>query len=242
DFNPEWNVYEIKFSMRVARTNQTFTVDLANNGEGNYLTLGFDSETSRIFIDRSKMRNNFSHPAYNSIMYAPIKISEDSILDFHVFVDQSSIEVFANDYKTVLSALAFSKPSATGITMRSEGTSTDLISLKAYNLNSIWDVQPSEIINNTTEIIGNNDTPKLFPNPVSGGDIITLQWKNPVKISEGKLSLIAMNGQEVHKVLLNKIETDNIILDIPEFYLSNGLYILQLHSENINFTKKIIIQ
>ena len=241
-FNPEWNVYEMKFSIRITEKSQIFSVDMANNGIGNYMTLGFDAKTSRIFIDRSKMRNNFSNPAYTSTMYAPLKIPEDSILDFHVFVDQSSVEVFANNYKTVLSALAFSKPSATGITFHSEGNTTDLISLEAYKIKSIWGVLPSEIIDNVIDKNRSTNTPILYPNPVSGGDMITLQWENPINISEGQLSLIAMNGQEVRRISLRNIFTNCLTLDLKDTPVTKGLYLVLLNSENINFRQKLLIQ
>ncbi|HKB91538.1 MAG TPA: GH32 C-terminal domain-containing protein, partial [Opitutaceae bacterium] len=71
----------------------------------------------------------------------------------HIFLDHSTLEVFADDGRAVISDQIFAPEGYGGITMYSVGASARLNSLQAWHLSSIWrdtaDV-PSELSSSLT--------------------------------------------------------------------------------------------
>ena len=72
-------------------------------------------------------------------MTAPLD-AKDGKVRLHIFVDQSSIEVFANDGEVTMSALMFPGPESLGIELFSENGEATLANLSAWELDSIWGV------------------------------------------------------------------------------------------------------
>lgn len=69
-------------------------------------------------------------------------VSSDGTIRLHIFVDQSSVEVFANNGEVTLTALMFPSPESTVIELFSEGGKTVMKDLRAWELASIWGVGP----------------------------------------------------------------------------------------------------
>ncbi len=70
-------------------------------------------------------------------MYAPVKLQVNK-LRLHIFIDQSSIEVFTNDGEVVLSATTYPSEKQIGLEVFSEGGATKISFLNAWELSSIW--------------------------------------------------------------------------------------------------------
>ncbi len=68
-------------------------------------------------------------------MKAPLG-NDGQKLRLHIFVDTSSIEVFARDGQTVMSAVTYPSPAQTGITLFSEGGQVQVALLEAWKLNN----------------------------------------------------------------------------------------------------------
>ncbi len=68
---------------------------------------------------------------------APLALTNGK-LTLRVFVDACSVEIFANDGSTVLSALVFPDATATGIEFFSEGGTAVLSEFNIWELNSVW--------------------------------------------------------------------------------------------------------
>jgi fructan beta-fructosidase len=56
----------------------------------------------------------------------------------HIFVDRSSVEVFANDGEKVMTDRIYPPPGSTGIEMYSIGDAGKVISLTVWPLKSVW--------------------------------------------------------------------------------------------------------
>jgi fructan beta-fructosidase len=56
----------------------------------------------------------------------------------HIFLDDSSIEVFGNKGETVLSERIFPSPESIEVEYYSKGGNSEINSLKAWELKSIW--------------------------------------------------------------------------------------------------------
>lgn len=82
-----------------------------NNDKGETLLIGFDRASNRFFVDRQKAGpNDFSPNFAPQIDYAP-RFSNKETIKMRLFIDASSVELFADDGATVMSELFFaSKP------------------------------------------------------------------------------------------------------------------------------------
>jgi sucrose-6-phosphate hydrolase SacC (GH32 family) len=109
-------------------------------GNGRKLMVGYDTEKEQLFIDRTNCTDvsdsNFLK-AFAVKMSAPLRLSK-KLLKLQIFVDRSSVEVFANDGEKVLSATTFQSEEQTGVEFYAIGGSSKIINLKAWKLKSIW--------------------------------------------------------------------------------------------------------
>ncbi len=74
--------------------------------DGGELIVGYDEATAQYFIDRTRAGNARFYPAFAARVVAPEKQQSDSI-GLTIVLDRSSVELFAEDGKTVLTALYF---------------------------------------------------------------------------------------------------------------------------------------
>lgn len=233
EIQPEWNVFEMKVSFRVEK-DQLFSIDLADDGLASKLSIGFDAARSQVFIDRTNLRNSFSNFSYLKKMNAPVRIPEDSIITLHIFMDQSSVELFTDDYGTVLSALAFSRPSDNAVSFHSEGPVTRILSLDYWDLNSIWGITPGMV--NVHEGSGSpSEMLRIYPNPVNRGDRIRLKVEFEVS-TETRLTLLDSTGRIVKEELI----FGNAGLDTGA--LAPGMYYVNVTHGKESQAQKLIIR
>ena len=95
------------------------------------------ARTSTLFLDRLNSENAGFNTRFAKYLTAPLA-AQDGKIRLHIFVDQSSIEVFANDGVLTMSALMFPNPDSLGIQLFSENGASNLLSLTAWPLDSIW--------------------------------------------------------------------------------------------------------
>jgi fructan beta-fructosidase len=60
------------------------------------------------------------------------------LLKLHIFVDCSSVEVFANDGEKVMTDRVYPPPGSDGIELYSRGSGGKVLSLKIWQIESIW--------------------------------------------------------------------------------------------------------
>jgi fructan beta-fructosidase len=230
DFVPLWNVYELKAKFKLNSSSQVFGLNLAE-ANGQKIVVSFDARTSVLSVSRPV--THFSYGG-SRVSKAPVVLSQDSILDMHIFLDQSSIEVFANNYKTSISCLAFTHVNETGVSLFSTAGSVTLVELEAWPLKSIWGINPDEVERPTTitSIDRSAEGISLFPNPVKPGQ--QLDIKLPVK--PDSICLFDSQGQ-----LHWHPETSNLSFKIPESFKA-GLYFLRIQSVGKTQTMKIIVE
>lgn len=87
--------------------------------------------------------NATPHPVagghYPKYAQAPLG-ARDGAIRLWIPVDQSSVEVFANDGERTMTALMFPDPASTGIELFAEGGRGVVQDLRAWELASIWGV------------------------------------------------------------------------------------------------------
>lgn len=127
------SVYEliITADLTVAKS---FAVKLRENSSQETV-LSYDKESNILKLNRDKSSANPNH-----ILTGEREVSlpiENNILKLHIFVDKSSVEIFANDGQAVMSSRIYPDKNATGVKFVSDGDvkikSLDFYKLKTGN-------------------------------------------------------------------------------------------------------------
>ena len=77
--------------------------------------VGVDISTGRIFVDRTRSGKTDWSPEFPARVSAPLKHAQDNSIPIEIVVDNSSIEVFAEDGETVLTDLIYPAATSQGI-------------------------------------------------------------------------------------------------------------------------------
>ncbi len=139
EFQPPRNTYELDLTFQITDPAAKFGVRTAVNGSYG-VTVGYDVASSIVFLDRTIPENGGFNARFAKYSAAPLQ-PQDGKIRLRIFVDQSSIEVFANDGEVTLSALMLPEPDSLGIELFSENGAVQLLDLSAWELESIWSVE-----------------------------------------------------------------------------------------------------
>jgi beta-fructofuranosidase len=69
---------------------------------------------------------------------APVTIKQGEKLSLRIFVDKSVVEVFVNGRQCVAARVYPGLKNSTGVSIRAQGQSAQLLSLDAYQMKSIY--------------------------------------------------------------------------------------------------------
>ncbi|MCF8302031.1 MAG: glycoside hydrolase family 32 protein [Bacteroidales bacterium] len=135
EFKPERNVYELTAEFVTGDTRE-FGFNLCKKGsEG--LVVGYRPEDEKVYVDRRHAGNTGFHPEFAKVYEGPLK-ARNGLVKLHIFIDQSSIEVFGNEGETVISCQVYPDEDDLSIELFSEGGKVHLSSLNAWMLKSVW--------------------------------------------------------------------------------------------------------
>ncbi len=132
-FVPDENVYELDASFATDVSN-TFGLNLCV-GEGRKVVVSYDTDSHNLVIDRTHC-SDVQIPKFSRMAYARVE-PVDNKIRLHIFVDKSSIEIFANDGKDVFTLLTYPGEAQTGIELFAQKKGTKM-ELDAWMLKSIW--------------------------------------------------------------------------------------------------------
>ena len=132
-FVPDENVYELDASFSTDVSN-TFGLNLCV-GEGRKVVVSYDTDSHNLVIDRTHC-SDVQIPKFSRMAYARVE-PVDNKIRLHIFVDKSSIEIFANDGKDVFTLLTYPGEAQTGIELFAQKKGTKM-ELDAWMLKSIW--------------------------------------------------------------------------------------------------------
>ncbi|MGH9582622.1 MAG: glycoside hydrolase family 32 protein, partial [Bryobacteraceae bacterium] len=128
--------FEMKATIRLGTARQIVWNLL--QGQNDRTLVGFDAVKQQLFVDRSHCAGAHFSNAFPSRTVAPLDLAGEP-LRLHIFVDRSSVEVFAQGGRVVMTNLVFPKPSSTGLSLSSSGGALQSIHLNMWKLNSIWE-------------------------------------------------------------------------------------------------------
>ena len=127
------NVYEITAEFDVKGT-EPFGFYICE-GDGRNLTLTYDPRSQNLTLDRTNVADT-EIPKFQRMAFCKVPLKDGKLL-LNIFVDKSSVEIFANDGASVMTTLTFPGETQTGVSLFSLGNKNS-VKLNAWRLNSIW--------------------------------------------------------------------------------------------------------
>jgi fructan beta-fructosidase len=107
-------------------------------GPGEETLVGYDAPASEVFVDRTKSGQVSFSNLFPSRETAPLS-AENGNVKLHIFVDWSSVEVFGDVGQVCITDQIFPMPSSDGLALFANGGNARLVSLRIWQLRSIWD-------------------------------------------------------------------------------------------------------
>jgi len=106
-------------------------------GNEEQTVVGYDARSDSVFVDRTESGMVDFHNAFAARNEAPLALQNGRVR-LRLFVDRSSVEVFANDGARVLTHRIFPDTSSNGVSLFATGGTARLIRLDAWSLRSAW--------------------------------------------------------------------------------------------------------
>ncbi|MDR8393409.1 glycoside hydrolase family 32 protein [Aliifodinibius sp. S!AR15-10] len=122
----------------------SFSVDEADTvgfkvaqGTSEETVVAYDAVNGYLFVDRTNSGQTDFNENFAGVHKAPLKQVEGEV-KLHIFIDRSSVEVFGNDGRVVITDRIFPSDGSDGISLFTTGGSAELQSLDIWQLNSSW--------------------------------------------------------------------------------------------------------
>jgi fructan beta-fructosidase len=113
-------------------------------GAGEETLVGYNVPAGEVFVDRTQsgqasFNNLFTNnsSSYPSRETAPVS-AKNGRVKLHIFVDWSSVEVFADHGRAVITDQIFPSAASDGLALFAKGGSAKLVSLEVWPVRSIW--------------------------------------------------------------------------------------------------------
>jgi len=102
--------------------------------------VGVDLRKSQLFVDRTRSGETSFDPGFPGRQVSPLDPSRGRPVRLHIFVDRSSVEVFANGGEAVISDLIFPSAASRGVEFYSLGGQAKVLGLDTWKLKSAWEI------------------------------------------------------------------------------------------------------
>ena len=127
------NTYEIEAEFNV-KGKESFGFNLCE-GYGRRLVLSYDPASENLTLDRTNVAD-VEIPKFERMAFCHVPLRDGKLL-LNIFVDKSTIEIFADNGAAVMTALTFPGEDQTGVSLFSLSRSAS-VRLNAWPLSSIW--------------------------------------------------------------------------------------------------------
>ncbi|MCF8302024.1 MAG: glycoside hydrolase family 32 protein [Bacteroidales bacterium] len=113
-----------------------FGIELSNSKDEK-VSIGYEKDNKRFFIDRRNSGKTDFSEDFAGIHYAPWE-NDDEKIKMKLLIDVSSVELFAEDGKVVMTDIFFPNEEFTQVKLFSKNGNVKLNSGKIWNLKSAW--------------------------------------------------------------------------------------------------------
>ena len=130
-------LYEVKLEVDLTKTSALdFGLSFSNAAKEN-IKVGFNKLLNQFYVDRSEAgEHSFSELFTNKSIAA--RVIKNNILSLQIFIDHSSIEVFADDGAVLMTSIFFPSQSFNDIKLYQHDGSVSVKNQILYYLKSIW--------------------------------------------------------------------------------------------------------
>jgi len=111
-------------------------------GQDQETVIGYDLTTGEVFVDRTKSGLSSFSNSFATRSSANMTVNY-GLVQLHIFVDTSSIDLFANTGRVTMSHLIYPDPSQDQVVVYAVGGEVLLTSIDAWSLNGIWPAAPT---------------------------------------------------------------------------------------------------
>ncbi len=99
-------------------------------GDGTHSTvIGYDASTGEVYVDRRNSGSTGFHPLFTSVDSAPVALNADGTVTLRIYVDRSSVEVFAQGGQRTITDQVFPGSGAGQLALFADGGTAQLKSL-----------------------------------------------------------------------------------------------------------------
>ncbi|MDD9271665.1 GH32 C-terminal domain-containing protein [Paenibacillus sp. GCM10023248] len=106
-------------------------------GPGQGTTVSYNAASGQLAVDRTRSGAASFEKGFAEIMTAPVALKNGK-LKLRLYVDESSLEVFANDGEAVVTSLIFPDPTSSELMLTAAGEGVSLESAHFYPLRTVW--------------------------------------------------------------------------------------------------------
>ena len=193
--------YEIEAELEIpARSTVTdFGFNLREGAGGSKTVVGYKTGDSTMFVDRAASGETDFSPLFTTYQEAQL-IPDRSRVKMHIFVDESSVEVFGNDGLAVFSDVILPDPASRAMSFYAGGGEVKVVSMKVYALDNTWrdnaNSSAKVVMDTTLRELSAGQTEALYATvengPGKGAQPIVWKSSNPavVKIRNPRISRV----------------------------------------------------
>lgn len=107
-------------------------------GAGDKTVIGYDAARGGLYLDRTGSGQVDFASAFPSTEFAPVTPNSKGEIALHIYVDRSSVEVFANGGRVAITDQVFPRQDSNKVQLFSTGGRAELRELKIWQLTSAW--------------------------------------------------------------------------------------------------------
>jgi sucrose-6-phosphate hydrolase SacC (GH32 family) len=135
-----WPYRSQTFELQIsAAVKPNASLDLAVlKGASDQTLVGYDAAKAQIYVDRSACAEAHFNQAFPSRTTTALHLAPGEPLRLQIFVDRSSVELFAQDGKVAITNLVYPKSDSTAIVLQAADGALGKIAVDIWKLNSIW--------------------------------------------------------------------------------------------------------
>ncbi len=125
-------------SKTAASTPGMFGLKVRGGTDGRGTMIGYDVGQMQLFVDRRKSGEIGFHPAFAQAHEASLEMRPGGEMRLHVWVDRSSVEVFAGGGELAMTQLIFPEKDDVGVEVWSEDGEVGVTKMEVWTLKSVW--------------------------------------------------------------------------------------------------------
>lgn len=148
-FQPTQNSYELDATFTITSAARFGFNLLVDSTHSHKLGILYDPSNSTLSVDRTTASDDATLNGTSTfpVIAPPVQVTQvNGQVEFHIFVDKSSVEIFTGDGRTAMTYLTYPGDNQLGIELVSSSGSVTLSKLSGWPLNSIWNGSPTNKI------------------------------------------------------------------------------------------------